>query len=227
MAETIDMYDVHIVHTSNVSQAKNKILNKFSSPNPRSKVPERAVSRVAWRDDCNDDEIRCRKCKNKIKFEHGDRILCKCNTIMEYYGNGVTYWSYDASAPRVPELLDHSGPFQHPLFVFKSDCFTTGAVGNLQLTNFYSQGEKTLFHKSFEINCPMCSTRMFLACNHGSEMLCTCDFIIDFDSIEKKLRIRKNNNTIESYLGLPKYDLQTMRIVHMPNNTFGICYPSS
>ena len=37
-------------------------------------------------------EFKCPSCSRRNVMEHGDRLLCGCNHLLELYGNGYYWW---------------------------------------------------------------------------------------------------------------------------------------
>jgi hypothetical protein len=71
----------------------------------RSPVPENAhKSQLTdhrkyqkWHWEFHKDIIKCPSCKDELYIEHGDRLLCKCGTIIEVYGNSMNHWESGVS----------------------------------------------------------------------------------------------------------------------------------
>lgn len=71
-----------------------KLLYKFQES--RSKPPSGAAQTTRSSHEIHSgtalEQVRCPICLRANKMDHGDRILCGCDTILETYGNSLKYW---------------------------------------------------------------------------------------------------------------------------------------
>lgn len=48
------------------------------------------------------DDVQCPNCGRVNQMDHGDRILCGCDTMIETFGNRLVYWDQKLAMKRLP-----------------------------------------------------------------------------------------------------------------------------